>query len=184
MGGGICCWWLGSSINTGEARSTGGRGAQGDFAGVDNAGALATKVGFSGAPLRTKLLPEAMRLGLTDGEALALSVATPGTGDLGCSLSGAGMVEGGTGTFAMGAAGVGTAGANEGVGWFSKVILVPSVHVIASGAHSSSSSSSAQFDCPRSSSGRKRSAMWIPYFFNSSSEYFFGSSGTGADDCQ
>jgi hypothetical protein len=131
---------------TGEALSTGGSVAQGDLAGVSGAGAFATKVGFSGAPLSTKFLLEAMRLGFTEGEALALSLVTPGAGDFGLSFGAIGGIAAGTGTGTAATVGTGTAGAVEGVGWFSKVTLVPSVHVMASGAHSSSSSSSAQLD--------------------------------------
>jgi hypothetical protein len=101
---------------TGEALSTGGKGAHGDLAGVGGAGALATNVGFSGAPFNTRLLPDAMRLGLTDGEALALPLITLGAGDLGFSTGTAAGIDAGTGMLAPVDVATGSAGAVEGVG--------------------------------------------------------------------
>jgi hypothetical protein len=157
------------SITTGDALSTFGIGAQGDLTGVGGAGGFATRVGFSGAPFRTKLLPVANVLSF-------VGAGTPG---------GAGDRDfGGTAlfSFAMEAgAGAGEAGAGDvlcssicGI-----AIFVPSVQVIASGAQSSSSSSiSAQLFCPLASSDCSRLAIWMPYFLSSSSVNFLGS---GAD---
>lgn len=75
-------------MSTDNALSTGGRVAQGDLTGVGGAGALATSVGFSGAPFKTRLLPDAIRLGFTEGDARALPLVTPGAGDLGLSATG------------------------------------------------------------------------------------------------
>lgn len=68
----------------GATLSTGGRGAQGDLTGVGGPGGLATKVGFSVAPLSTRpALPEPNPLGLIVGEA----DCCVGAGDLGLIAS-------------------------------------------------------------------------------------------------
>jgi hypothetical protein len=120
----------------GVALSTGGRGAHGDLTGVGGPGGLATKVGLSDAPFNIRPALPPNPLGFIVGEA-ELCV---GAGDFGFIVSSplasftAGMGEGsriGAGSSACG-----------------RVILVPSVHSIVSGAQSSSSSSmSAQVAC-------------------------------------
>jgi len=137
----------------GATFSTGGRGAHGDFTGVGGPGGFATKVGFSVVPFNTKpALPEPNVVGLTVGEA----DACVGAGDFGFAAS-AGFI-----SFTI-EAGVGS---GDGIGASSacgKVIFVPSVHSIDSGAQSSSSSSiSAQFACFPGSSDWSRVARWIP----------------------
>lgn len=118
--------------------STGGRGAHGDLTGVGGPGGFATKVGFSDAPLRTKpALPDPNPLVLTVGD----GDGSGGAGDFGFDASyvfvsfkieiGSGSGDGMTTSSACG-----------------RVIFVPSVHSMVSGAQSSSSSSmSAQFAC-------------------------------------
>lgn len=62
---------------TGDALSTGGKEAHGDLTGVGGAGGFATSVGFSGAPFKTKPLPDG-----------SPPVLTPvGAGDFGFSLA-------------------------------------------------------------------------------------------------
>ena len=118
----------------GDALAIGGNWAQGDLTGAGGAGGLATSVGFSGAPLRTRPFPEARTLGLTDGEAAALvdeGAVGAGDFDFGC--------DSGSATDAGAGAGLACSSTCGNVTW------VPSVHVMVSGAHSSSSSMSAQF---------------------------------------
>lgn len=79
---GPCCNVAGSTT-TGGALSTFGIGAQGDLTGVGGAGGLATKVGFSGAPLEKTIPFPLGRLGL--------DVRTDGAGDFGFSGSFAAM---------------------------------------------------------------------------------------------
>lgn len=153
------------------ALSTLGIGAQGDFTGVGGAGGFATRVGFSAAPLRISPFPEPSTLGLTEGETLGTAaVAGKGAGDCGFSNPPVSFAGGCCGR--LGACGVACSST------WGRAILVPSFQEIVSGAQSSSSSSmSAQFDWPLPSSGCRRVAMWIPYFFSSSSVNFLGSGG-------
>jgi hypothetical protein len=155
----------------GATLSTGGNGAHGDLTGVGGPGGFATNVGFSVAPFRTKpALPDPNVLGFTVGEA----DACVGAGDLGFTASI---------TFARIGAGSGVGGASSACG---RVIFVPSVHSIVSGAQSSSSSSiSAQFACLPGSSDCSLVAKCIPYrCFNSSSVNRFGSGGGAAANRQ
>jgi len=123
---------------TGATFSTGGKGAHGDLTGVGGPGGLATRVSFSEAPLSTSpARPDPNPLGFTVGD----EAACAGAGDLGFVAS----------TFlaawtaGMGVGSLGGAGVSSACG---RVIFVPSVHSIVSGAQSSSSSSiSAQFAC-------------------------------------
>jgi hypothetical protein len=85
-------------MTTGDDLSTGGSVAQGDLTGAGGAGGFATNVGFSGAPLSTRPLPDAKTPGLTDGEAAALELPAVGAGDFGF---------GGTSTGLLTAAGAG-----------------------------------------------------------------------------
>jgi hypothetical protein len=120
----------------GVALSTGGRGAHGDFTGVGGPGGLATKVGLSDAPFNIRPVLPPNPLAFIVGE----TELCVGAGDFGITVS-------------MPLASV-TAGIGEGsrIGAGSsvvgRVIVVPSVHSIVSGAQSSSSSSmSAQVVC-------------------------------------
>lgn len=152
--------------------STGGSGAHGDLTGVGGPGGFATRVGFSLAPFSTRpARPEPNTLGFTVGEA----EAWVGAGDFGFAASkpftsrNAGDGDG------SGAGG----GASSACG---RVIFVPSVHSIDSGAQSSSSSSmSAQFACLPGSSDCSLVAKCIPYrCFSSSSVNRLGSGGGAA----
>lgn len=60
-----------ASIARGEVFSTGGSVAQGDLISDDFGVALATRVGFSGAPFSTRPLPEPSTPGFIDGDAFA-----------------------------------------------------------------------------------------------------------------
>jgi hypothetical protein len=70
-------------MEIGATFSTGGNGAQGDLTGVGGPGGLATRVGFSLAPLSTKPALPPNPLGFTVGEA----EACVGAGDLGFAAS-------------------------------------------------------------------------------------------------
>jgi hypothetical protein len=123
----------------GGAFSTGGRGAHGDFTGVGGPGGFATNTGFSDVPLSTRPLP----VPPTIPPSFIVDVGASGAGDAGF---GVGFVD------VTGGVGLGGSGAGSSTCW-GRVILVPSVHSIVSGAQSSSSSSiSAQFACLEGSS--------------------------------
>lgn len=120
----------GASFDTGDAFSTGGRVAHGDFAGVGGAGGFATKVGLSWEPLlSTKPLPEDMLLSFGG----CMVGTTDGAGDTGLSGTLSTLSFDTTEPLSEGGG-----GCSSGCG---SVVLVPSPHVIASGAQSSSSSS-------------------------------------------
>jgi hypothetical protein len=121
----------------------GGRGAHGDLAGGGGAEGLVTRVTFSVDPaFKIKPLPDARPPDLTEGEAvldgaadLVLSLA-----DLSFAIAVPPAWAGPTELFCVSSGG-------------GRVIFVPSVQVMVSGAQSSSSSSiSAQFDWPLLSS--------------------------------
>src|SRR4051794_17310429 len=123
----------------GATLSTGGRDAHGDLTGVGGPGGLATNVGFSVAPFNIKpAFPDPLGRMVGDGEACG------GAGDFGFAVS---M------TFTSFTTGIGDGSRGAGVSsTCGRVILVPSVHSIDSGAQSSSSSSiSAQLACFESS---------------------------------
>jgi len=74
LDGGFAMPWVGKSAAMGDTLSTFGIGAHGDFTGVGGAGGLATNVGFSGAPLRTRPFPEPSTPGLIIGEAIEAGI--------------------------------------------------------------------------------------------------------------
>lgn len=139
---------------------------------------LATRVGFSGWPLSTRLdfaVPDcACEPGfkIVFGPPVTLvlgALVAAGAAGLGASATGSGF-----------ARIIGFGGSSIGCGWFSVTDdLVPSIHSTVSGAQSPSSSSmSAHLASFPASSMGKRVARWMPYCcLSSSSVYCFGGAG-------